>query len=258
MKKFRFLPVLVVAVSLFLCGFCKKVNLFGPDQPDPGNGQTTSIHISASISLNGLPFADVDIYLSGSNSQSTKTGADGAFSFTSLPPGTYFITPSKMGYSFNPAYYEFSSSVENLSVTAQIAAYGKEIGELMADFAASNQNNENISLYNFFGKLVLVNFSADWCGPCRSEASRLNEIYTTYKDKGLVIITVLISGSNTTWSQTYGLDFPVLDDRQELIYQIYRTGFVPLNYFLGRNGNILYKRDGFNKSEIEELIQKFI
>ena len=258
MKGSKLLPVLMAAFLLLSSGSCKRASLFVPEQPDPGNGDTTSIQISATVTLNGVPFADVDIYLSGTSSQSTKTAADGTFSFSGLSPGTYSITPSKLGYSFNPSTFEFRSSVGNLSITAQIAVFGKDVGHVMADFTAKDQSNSTVNLYNFFGKVVLVNFSADWCGPCRSEASRLNEIYTANKDRGLVIITVLISGSNTAWAQTYGLEFPVLDDRQELIYQVYRTGFVPINFVLGRNCNILYKKDGFSESEIEELIEKFL
>ena len=145
-----------------------------------------------------------------------------------------------------------------MTITAQIADYGGEEGSLMADFTAKNQNGQNISLYNYFGKMVLINFSADWCSPCRSEASVLNDLFKAYKDRGFIIITLLISGDNSAWTHEYKLEFPLLDDRLELIYQFYKTGYVPLNLVIGRNGNILYKRDGFNRQQIEELLKKFL
>jgi len=250
--------VFFTIVLLFLAGTCKKVIPTGTTQPDLGNGQTVLLHITAVITLNGIPFANVDVYLSGNDSKKVQTGADGTFSFTDLPAGTYYITPSKQGYSFSPVYFEFNANTNNYAFTAQNASYGSEEGSVMANFSAMNQNAQNISLYDLFGQVVLVNFSADWCGPCRSEASQLNTLFNTYRGRGFHVISVLFSGDNATWANEYSLEFPVLDDRLKLIYQIYRTGYVPVNILINRNGHILYKRSGYNEFEIEEWIKKFL
>jgi len=109
-------------VLLFLAGACKKDIPTGPTQPDLGDGQTALLHITATITLNGIPFANVDVYLSGNDSKKVQTGADGTFSFTDLPAGTYYVTPSKQGYSFSPAYFEFNANTDNYTFAAQNAS----------------------------------------------------------------------------------------------------------------------------------------
>lgn len=250
--------ILFIFVLLFLAGACKKVVPTGPTGSDPNNGQPEQIHFSATILLNGAPFANVDVYLSGDDSKKVQSGADGTFGFFDLPAGTYYITLSRQGYSFSPAYLEFKVSIDNYTFTAQIATYGSEEGIIMADFSALNQNNQNVSLYDFFGQIVLINFSADWCEPCRSEASQLNSLFTLYRERGFHIITVLINGDNALWANEYSLEFPVLDDRIQSIYQIYRTGYIPLNILINRNGHILYKDNGYNQYIIEDWIKKFL
>ena len=245
-------------VLLYLAGACKKDSPTGPTQPDLGGGQTAQIHITATITLNGIPFADVDVYLSGSDSKKTLTEVDGTFSFTGLPRGTYYITPSKQGYSFSPVYFEFNTDTDNYAFATQNASYGSEEGFIMTNFSAMNQNAQNISLYDFFGQVVLINFSADWCPPCRTEAPQLNTLFNTYRDSGFKVISVLFSGDNATWANDYSLEYSVLDDRLRLIYNIYRTGYVPVNILINRNGQILYKTSGYNEFEIVEWLDKIL
>ncbi len=249
---------LFMIILLFFAGACKKVVPTGPTGNDLGTGQTALLHFTATITLNGTPFANVDIYLSGSSSKKTVTTADGTFSFTGLPAGTYTITPSEQGFSFSPAYLEFSDTTVNYSFTAHNASYGSEEGSIMANFSALNQNAKNISLSDFFGQVVLVNFSADWCPPCRTEAPQLNVLVKTYRDRGFQVISVLFSGDNSAWANEYSLEYPVLDDRIRVIYDIYRTGYVPVNILINRNSHILYKRNGYNEFEIVEWLNKIL
>lgn len=250
--------ILCIIILLFLSGECKKAAPTAPIQPDLGNEQSTLLHITATITLNGVPFANVEVFLSGNASKKSVTGADGTFSFTDLPVGTYTITPSKQGYSFSPVYFEFSAKTDNYIFTAQNASYGSEEGSIMANFSALNQNAQNLSLYDYFGQVVLVNFSADWCGPCRNEAPQLNILFNTYKGRGFRVISILFSGDNATWANEYLLEYHVLDDRLQLIYKIYRTGYVPVNILINRNGHILYKRSGYNEFEIVEWLDKIL
>jgi len=133
-----------------------------------------------------------------------------------------------------------------------------QVGDTAADFTAKDQNNQDVSLYDYSGKVILFEFSADWCGPCQAESPHLEELCNEYKDRGFQVITLLISGDPSTWAQTYNLTFPVLDDNNESIWDGYGEGYVPLNLVVDRNYVIRYKVAGFDESEIRAIIEQYL
>jgi len=136
--------------------------------------------------------------------------------------------------------------------------YGSKVGDTAADFSAKDQSGHSVNLYKYLGKVILLDFSADWCGPCRDEASHAESLYQKYKDRGFQLIALLISGSPATWANTYNLTFPVLDDNSEKIWSIYGEGAIPLNIILDRNMTIRYKEAGYNESTIANTIEKYL
>ena len=133
-----------------------------------------------------------------------------------------------------------------------------QVGDTAADFTAKDQNNQDVSLYDYLGKVILFDFSADWCGPCRDEAPHLEVFYNEYESRGFQVITLLTSGSPSDWAQTYNLTFPVLDDNNQTIWDIYGEGYVPLNIIVDRNCVIRYKKAGFNEDEIRAIIEQYL
>ncbi len=246
----------IIFLLLILCfistGVCKKNVPTGPDAD-------MNLELSGKITSNGQSFSNVDVYLSWDASKKTTTGDDGNFNFKDILNGNYIIAPSKLGYAFNPSNYEVGGQTRNnLNFTAQLALYGSGLNSIAADFTAKDQNNQNISLYDFFGKVILLDFSADWCGPCREEATHLDSLNDEYKDRGFQIITLLISGSPSDWAEEYDLTIPVVDDNGRIIWDIFGEESVPLNVLIDHNCTIRYKEAGYNESKIKELIKKYL
>jgi len=247
-------PIFLLASCLVasLSPACKKGS---PTSPEPPSSAT----FKGTISSGSQRLADVSVYLSRDASQSTRTNANGEFQFSGFSGNSFIITPSLEGSAFEPSNYELGKQSRNdLNFTAQAASFGSTIGQIAADFSAKNQNRQNVSLYGHFGKVILLDFSADWCGPCRDEAGHLEKVFQDYKDRDLEIITILISGSPATWANTYNLTFPVLDDNSESLWSIYGEGYVPLNIVLDRNMTIRFKEAGYNESTITNAIKKYL
>ena len=62
--------------------------------------------------------------------------------------------------------------------------------KLAADFTLTNMQGEQVSLSQYRGKVVILNFWATWCPPCREEMPSMERLYRNYKDKGLVMLAI--------------------------------------------------------------------
>jgi peroxiredoxin len=230
----------------------------GSSPTSPPNG-SSFLTFSGVITSAGQPMAGVDVYLSLGGSRKTSTAADGKFSFSELPSQNYVITPSKVGFAFSPSNYELgSSSRSDLNFSGQPATAGTDVGAIATNFTAKDQNGTFVSLYDSHGKVVLLDFTADWCTDCRAKAETAEEFYQKYKDKGFAYILVVIEGNPSDWATAYKLTFPVLDDNSQAIYSLYRTTSLPLPHVLDRNMTIRYKKEGWNKAEVESIIANYL
>lgn len=242
----------LTAMISFVQPSCKSDLPTGPDT-------NWTIEISGIITQNGLPIAGVVVYLSWGNSRQTMTGADGKFSFTKLSPGNYIITPSSPGVAFFPSNFEVNGqNAINLTFTTVPPAFGSEKDRIATNFTARDQNGNPVTLFDYHGKVVLMDFTADWCTPCREKAQTAEAFYQKYKDKGFIYILVVIEGNPSVWASTYGLTFPVLDDNSQAIYNIYRRANIPLPHVMDRNMTIRYKGEGWKQNEVEEMLSKYL
>jgi len=247
------LALLNICLLMALPAACKKGS---PTTPEP---EPPTLVFKGTISSGGQKLSNVTVYLSWDYSKSTLTNANGVFQFSGFSGINFIVTPSLEGYAFSPSNYTLAAQPRNdLNFAAMAASFGSKLEDIAADFSAKNQSGYNVNLYGYFGKVILIDFSADWCGPCRDEASHAEGLYQKYKDSGFQLITLLISGSQSSWADEYNLTFPVLDDNSEKIWDIYGEGYVPLNIILDRNMTIRYKESGYNESTIANMIKKYL
>ena len=90
------------------------------------------------------------------------------------------------------------------------------------DFTLKDMNGANVRLADYKGKVVLLNFWATWCGPCKVEIPEFVELYSEYKDRGFVILGVLSPGHTVegsararSWTENK-MEYPVLYSSEEI------------------------------------------
>ncbi len=134
------------------------------------------------------------------------------------------------------------------------------------DFTLKSNNGKNIRLEELAGQVVLINFWASWCGPCREELPELELLFQKYKHLGFTVLA--ISNDNKiekakNFSNSLKLSYPVLFDNNHDISSLYRVKAMPSTYIVDRAGVIRYHHLGFKQNfidlyetEIKELLKE--
>jgi thiol-disulfide isomerase/thioredoxin len=122
-----------------------------------------------------------------------------------------------------------------------------ETGRAKYDFTLKNEYNVPVKMTDFQGKVVLLNFWATWCGPCKSEIPSFVELYSKYKDKGLVIVGVSIDDSPAqlqAFMKEFRMNYPVLQMKPEV--EDFWGPFYgyPTTFLIARDGSICTKHLG--------------
>lgn len=118
------------------------------------------------------------------------------------------------------------------------------------DFTLRSVDGPNLRLQEQRGRVVLVNFWASWCGPCRQELPQLTKLYDKYRDAGFVLLGVNIDNNARTASELagkLGVSFPVLLDTDKTVSKLYDVSTMPLTVVIDRDGRVRYLHRGYRE-----------
>jgi peroxiredoxin len=162
-----------------------------------------------------------------------------------------------------PAYKSLSASVRNTAAGLEFAkaidaARATSVGAIAPAFTQNDVNDKPVSLADFRGKYVLVDFWASWCGPCRGENPNVVKAYNQYKNKNFTILGVSLDrpGKKDDWLAAIkadGLEWTQVSDLKfwdNDVAKLYGIKSIPQNYLLDPNGKIIAKNlrgDELNK-----------
>ncbi|MGI9286215.1 MAG: TlpA disulfide reductase family protein [Pseudomonadales bacterium] len=128
------------------------------------------------------------------------------------------------------------------------------------NFTLPSISGANLRLSEYRGEVVLVNFWASWCGPCRQEMPLLNKMYQRYKKAGFTLLGVNVDlekdrAKAQNIAEQLKLSFPVLFDSKQQIVDTYKVASMPSSVLVDRDGNIRYVHLGYKPGD-EKLYSK--
>ena len=141
-------------------------------------------------------------------------------------------------------------------------ALATEEDPIAPDFALTDLNGTELSLSDYEGKVLFLNFWAIWCPPCRAEIPDFVEMYNEYKDKGLEILGISLDRSGVDqvhkFVEKYKMNYPVAMATNELLRGYPPPQYIPTTLVIDGMGKIRYKKVGLmSKQEMIDLFHKF-
>ena len=120
------------------------------------------------------------------------------------------------------------------------------------DFALPARSGSTLSLDQFKGQVVMINFWASWCGPCRKEMPLLDDIYRRYGRMGFTLLGVNVEpdrGSALAWLKQTPVTFPILFDADSKVSKLYGVAGMPTTVFIDRKGNVRMIHESYNDGD---------
>jgi peroxiredoxin len=148
-----------------------------------------------------------------------------------------------------------------LLVTTPQAA---KLNQPAPDFTLKSMRGKNIKLSELAGNVILLNFWASWCGPCRTEMPLLNELQNRYEPLGFTVLGVNVEEDSSpakTFLAKTPVEFPILLDNRNEVSKRYDVLAMPTTVMIDRNGKVRYLHKGYqagDEKKYKKMIKKLV
>jgi thiol-disulfide isomerase/thioredoxin len=228
-----------------------------------------------SVVSGGSVMEEYKQYLQMETTERPMNRAQMAKAYAKAHPASYIAAFELLNYyTYNPDAAELDSIYNGLDTTIRASASGRElkktldaailtgIGHEAPAFTQDNTKGVPVSLADFKGQYVLVDFWASWCGPCRAENPNVLKAYRQYHSKGFTILGVSLDDHKDRWLEAIkkdGLPWMQVSDLkgwQNSAAVLYGVGGIPMNFLLDKDGKIVGKglRDEDLDKKLAELV----
>ena len=134
-----------------------------------------------------------------------------------------------------------------------------KVGDPAPDFSVALFDGSHLTLSELRGKVVLLNFWATWCPPCRQELTRVQkEIIDRFAGKPFVFLPVSRGEKRETveaFREKTGYTFPMGLDSARTVYDRYATDYIPRNFLIDKQGKVILATVGYDDEEFDALIR---
>lgn len=155
-----------------------------------------------------------------------------------------------------------------LAVTASLpvsgAAAADATGKPAADFTLKATTGKNLRLAEQRGDVVMINFWATWCGPCRQEMPLLEKIHAKYKDLGFTLLGINVEADPSgmaKYLKDVPVSFPILRDGENKVAKLYGVDGMPSTVIIDRNGTVRFIHRGYKpgyEQKYEQQIKQLV
>jgi len=160
--------------------------------------------------------------------------------------------------------YQFKQKIVLLALLLLVATLAWAATDVAPDFSLPDETGAVVSLQDFDGQVVLINFWASWCGPCREEMPLLDELHKRYEPMGFTMLGVNVeedSAAAQKFLQGTAVSFPILFDRENSVSKLYDVIAMPSSVLVGRDGTVRYIHHGYepgNENDYQDQIRQLI
>lgn len=146
-----------------------------------------------------------------------------------------------------------------LAATGAAGALTELAGATAPDFVLKSTAENNLRLSEYRGRVVLINFWATWCGPCRQEMPVLEKLHQKYERSGLTVLGVNMDEDPRDareMAKALRVSFPVLFDLEKNVSRTYDVDAMPATVLVDRDGTVRYIHRGYRPGVEDQYIQR--
>ena len=152
----------------------------------------------------------------------------------------------------------------SLVLSLLLASSASQAATPAPEFTLKSMSGENIKLGEQVGNVVMINFWASWCGPCRQEMPLLNDLHNKYERLGFTVLGVNVeenSSQAVDFISDTPVDFPILFDSANEVSKAYQVIAMPTTVLVDRDGNVRYIHKGYktgDEQKYRDMVRKLV
>jgi peroxiredoxin len=131
-----------------------------------------------------------------------------------------------------------------------------DAGARLPEIGLTDLSGKRVDVASLKGKVVLVDFWATWCAPCKQEMPVLERLYQKYKDRGFTVVGVSVDQESTnvgSFLKQLKVSFPIVHDKVHEVANRFHPPRMPSSYVVDRNGVVRYVHGGFRSGDDAKL-----